>query len=206
MAKATNLRSHLKRGDVSLDPSHLLPRVLLLSPDCLLSPQLQIRKEVVTYAKLDAFLRSFSDDFMTWAVDAFMPCWILGHLSYGQLRDAREVLSRTGTWDQVRLRDGSQLQGDYRGCKHLAVLRPETEEVEFSGPGILASLSLWEMLGYTPQVAVRMYQRGGRGRLIRHTISTASIPQGSQVVFRIEGQEADAHIPVDQIHSISLSV
>ncbi|XP_048843808.1 uncharacterized protein si:zfos-911d5.4 [Brienomyrus brachyistius] len=205
-AKATNLRSHLQRGAVSLDPAHFIPRVLLLSPDCLLSSQLQTRKEVVTHAHLNAFLRSFSEDFMTWAMDAFLPCWMSGHLSYRQLWDAREVLSRTGTWDQVRLLDGRQLQGDYRGCQHLAVLRQETEELEFTGPGILASLPLWETLGYTPLVAVTMYRRGVRSLFFRPTSGTASIPQCSHVVFRIEGEEADGRIPVDHIHSISLSV
>lgn len=73
-----------------------------------------------------------------------------GYLSKEQLQGTREVLRRTGTWDQVQLRDGSQLQGDYQDCTHLAVPRKETDEVEFSGPGILASL--WEKLGYTPMV------------------------------------------------------
>lgn len=76
-----------------------------------------------------------------------------GHLSYRQMESVREVLSRVGTWDLVRLHCGEQLRGDYQGCQYIALNRQETDTLEFSRVKTLSADSLWTLLGHTPQVS-----------------------------------------------------
>lgn len=80
-------------------------------------------------------------------------CFPAGHLSYRQMESVREVLSRAGTWDLVRLHCGEQLKGDYQGCQYVALNRQETDTLEFSRVKTLSADSLWALLGHTPQVS-----------------------------------------------------
>lgn len=55
------------------------------------------------------------------------------------------------------------------------------------------------------QVTVKMYKRGSQGWLGKSLNATATIPSNTSVIFRISGEEADAKIPANTIHSITLS-
>lgn len=77
----------------------------------------------------------------------------VGHLSYRQMDSVREVLSRVGTWDVVRLHAGGQLKGDYQGCQYIALNRDETDTLEFSRVKNLSPDLLLSLLGHTPQVS-----------------------------------------------------
>ncbi|XP_061564111.1 uncharacterized protein si:zfos-911d5.4 [Cololabis saira] len=205
MTKTTNLCSYLKRNGAPVHQSLFFPRVVFLSPDCRLDEELMKRRELVSQNQIDDFLRSFKEDYMAWITDALTPSWISGHLSYKQMESVREVLRRVGTWDLVRLRCGEQLKGDYRGCQYIALNRQETSTLEFSRISALSAESLWALLGHAPQVTVKMYKRGIQGWLGKSLNATTTIPSNTFVIFRISGEEADAKIPANTIHSITLS-
>ncbi|XP_069548016.1 uncharacterized protein [Brachyistius frenatus] len=204
--KTANLCSYLKRSGVSVRQSLFVPRVIFLSPDCELDEELRKRRELVSHSQIEDFLRSFKEGYMAWISDALIPSWISGNMSYRQMESVREVLRRVGTWDLVRLHCGEQLKGDYRSCQYIAFNRQETDTLEFSRVKALSADSLWALLGHAPQVTVKMYGRGPRGWLGKSLNATATIPANTSVIFRISGEEADAKIPANTIHSITLSI
>ncbi|XP_028286302.1 uncharacterized protein LOC114451704 [Parambassis ranga] len=204
--KTAKLCSHLKRSGVSVCQSLFFPRVIFLSPDCELDEELRKRRELVSHCQIDDFLRSLKEGYMAWISDALMPSWISGHLSYRQMESVREVLRRVGTWDLVRLHSGEQLKGDYQCCQYIALNRQETDTLEFSRVKTLSTDSLWALLGHAPQVTVKMYKRGSHGWLGKSLNATTIIPSNTYVIFRISGEEADAKIPANTIHSITLSI
>ncbi|CAK6956767.1 uncharacterized protein si:zfos-911d5.4 [Scomber scombrus] len=204
--KAANLCGHLKRSGVSIRQSLFFPRVIFLSPECELDEELKKTRELVSNNQIDNFLRSFREGYMAWISDAVTPSWLSGHLSYRQMESVREVLRRVGTWDLVRLYCGEQLRGDYQGCQYIALNRQETDTLEFSRLKTLSADSLWALLGHAPQVTVKMYKRGSQGWLGKSVSATTTIPSNTCVIFRISGEEADAKIPANTIHSITLSI
>ncbi|XP_022046631.1 uncharacterized protein si:zfos-911d5.4 [Acanthochromis polyacanthus] len=206
MTKTANVCSHLKRSGVSVRPSLFFPRVVFLSPDCELDEGLRKKRELVSYSQIDDFLRSFKEGYMAWISDALTPSWLSGHLSYKQMESVREVLRRVGTWDLIRLHCGEQLKGDYQGCQYIALNRQETDTLEFSRVKTLSADSLWALLGHAPQVTVKMYKRGCHSWLGKSLTATTTIPSNTFVIFRISGEEADAKIPANTIHSITLSI
>lgn len=206
MTKTADICGHLRRNGVSVQQSLFFPRVIFLSPDCELDEELRKKRELVSHSQIDVFLRSFREGYMAWISDALTPSWISGHLSYKQMETVREVLRRVGTWDLVRLHCGEQLKGDYQGCQYIAVNRQETDTLEFSRVKTLSADSLWALLGHVPQVTVKMYKRGSHSWLGKSLNATATIPSNTSVIFRISGEEADAKIPANSIHSITLSI
>lgn len=205
MTKTANLCGHLMRTGVLVRQSLFFPRVVFLSPDCELDEELRKRRELVSHSQIDDFLRSFREGYVAWISDALTPSWLSGHLSYRQMESVREVLRQVGTWDLVRLHGGEQLKGDYQGCQYIALNRQETDTLEFTRVRTLSADSLWALLGHTPQVTVKMYKRGSQGWLGKSLNATATIPSNTSVIFRISGEEADAKIPANTIHSITLS-
>ncbi|KAJ3607584.1 hypothetical protein NHX12_024635, partial [Muraenolepis orangiensis] len=149
--KAANLCHHLKRSGVCVRQSLFLPRVVFLSPDCHLDPELRKRKELISHGQVDAFLASLRESYTGWLSDALTPSWLSGHLSYKQMEAVRGALARLGTWDLVRLRGGEQLRGDFQGCRYVALDRQETDTLEFSGANTLSPDSLWALLGHAPK-------------------------------------------------------
>ncbi|XP_029932994.1 uncharacterized protein LOC115377425 isoform X2 [Myripristis murdjan] len=204
--KTANLCHHLKRSGVSVRQNLFFPRVVFLSPDCELDEELRKRREMVSHNQVDHFLSSLREGYMAWISDALTPSWLSGHLSYKQMEAVRQVLRKVGTWDVVKLRGGEQLRGDYQGCPYIAVDRQETDTLEFSGVKTLSADSLWALLGHAPQVTVKMYKRGTPGWLGRSLSATTTIPSSTHVAFRVSGEEADAKIPANTIHSITLSI
>ncbi|XP_017540520.2 uncharacterized protein si:zfos-911d5.4 [Pygocentrus nattereri] len=204
--KASDLCSHVRQCGVHVRQSLFLPRVLFLSPRCILNDGLRKRKELVSCGDLETFLCSLREGYMAWITDALTPSWISGHLSFRQLGAVRDVLGQMGTWDLVQLSSGAELKGDYQGCQHLALNRQDTDVVEFSRGRTLSSDTLWALLGHTPQVTVRMYKRGAQSWLGKPLTGTATIPSNTHVVFRISGEDKDAKIPANTIHTITLSI
>ncbi|XP_066519822.1 uncharacterized protein si:zfos-911d5.4 isoform X2 [Hoplias malabaricus] len=149
--KAGDLCAHLKRCGVKVRQSLFIPRVLFLSPLCVLDDELRKRKELVPHSEVDMFLRSLREGYMTWITDTLTPSWISGHLSFRQLGAIRAVLGQMGTWDLVQLSCGAELKGDYQGCQHLALNRQDTDLLEFRRGRILSTDTLWALLGHTPQ-------------------------------------------------------
>ncbi|XP_056286713.1 uncharacterized protein si:zfos-911d5.4 [Pseudoliparis swirei] len=205
MTKTANLCGHLKRSGVSVRQSLFFPRVIFLSPDCEFDEELRKRRELISHCQTDDFLKSLREGYMAWMSDALTPSWLSGRLSYRQMESVREVLRRVGTWDLVSLHCGEQLKGDFQGCQHIALNRQETETLEFSRVKTLSADSLWALLGHAPQVTVKMYKRGSQGWLGKSLNASTTIPSSTAVIFRISGEEADAKIPANTIHSISLS-
>ncbi|KAM8837478.1 uncharacterized protein AB9W97_002641 isoform 1-T1 [Spinachia spinachia] len=205
MTKTANLRGHLKRSGVSVRQSLFFPRVIFLSPDCQLDEELRKRRELISPGQTDDFLRSFREGYVAWISDALTPSWLSGRLSYTQMESVREVLRRVGTWDRVSLHGGQQLKGDFQGCRYIALNRRETETLEFSTVKTLSADSLWALLGHAPQVTVKLYKRGPRGWLGKSLNASITIPSNTAVIFRISGEEEDAQIPANAIHSILLS-
>lgn len=204
--KTSNLRSHMSRCGLNIRPNLFIPRVLLLSADCVLSEDLLQAEQLVSCADVEPFLRSLREGYASWLSDAFIPSWISGHLSYGQMRAVRERLELLGTWDVLLTSSGQELSGDFQGCQHLALNRQETELLEFSRAGSAITDALWSLLGHTPQVTVSMYKRGAQGWLGKPLIATATIPSSTRVIFRIRGETTDAKIPAGSIRSITLSI
>ncbi|TTC29622.1 hypothetical protein Baya_14304 [Bagarius yarrelli] len=304
--KARNLCSHMQRCGVNIKPTLFLPRILFLSPHCHLEEELRNRKELVCQEDMEKFLCSLKDGYITWIADAFTPSWISGHLSFRQLRAARDVLGGLGTWDVVQLSSGAELMGDFQGCQNLALDRQETDVLVFSrGRGLsidtlgsfcylrgkriryrvkntaeyrsrftpplhptpprftpshhptrfhstppvslylasshLASLHPTAPLNSTPlnsnptphltslyhptstplhstppphltppcfttPVTVKMYKRGAQSWLGKPLSGMATIPSNTHVMFRLSGDDKDAKIPADSIHSITLSI
>ncbi|XP_033886640.3 uncharacterized protein si:zfos-911d5.4 [Acipenser ruthenus] len=204
--KTKNLWNHLMRSGVCVRQSLFLSRVVFLNPDCHMDPELQKSKEVVAHCDLDSFISSFKEGYLAWISDAVTPYLLSGHLSYRQLSDLSSVLQRTGTWDTVNLHGGQQLKGDYRGCQHIALNREETDQLEFTHQWNMSAGYLWAFLGYSPQVTVKMYRRGGQGWLWKPLSGTAIIPYNTHIVFRVCGEEADAKIPAKHIDTICLSI
>lgn len=204
--KTVDLCGHLTSSGVSVPQSLFFPRVIFLSPECELDEELKKRRELVSHSQIDNFLRSFREGYMAWISDALTPSWLSGHLSYKQMESVREVLRRVGTWDLMRLHCGEQLRGDYQGCQYIALNRQEMDTLEFSRLKTLSTDSLWALLGHTPQVTVKMYKRGSHSWLGKSLSATATIPSNTCVIFRISGEEEDAKIPANTIHSITLSI
>ncbi|XP_017338454.1 uncharacterized protein si:zfos-911d5.4 [Ictalurus punctatus] len=204
--KTRDLCSHMRRCGVNIKPTLFLPRILFLSPHCHLDEELKKRKELVPHGDMEKFLRSLREGYVTWIADAITPSWISGHLSFRQLGAARDVLGRLGTWDVVRLSSGAELKGDFQGCQHLAIDRQETDVLEFNRGRSLSTDTLWALLGHTPQVTVRMYKRGAHSWLGKPLSGTSTIPSSTHVVFRISGDDKDAKIPSNSIHTITLSI
>ncbi|XP_043087192.1 uncharacterized protein si:zfos-911d5.4 [Puntigrus tetrazona] len=204
--KTSNLHSLLKRCGLTLRPGLFIPRVLLLSADCVLTEDLLQTEQLLTCADVEPFLRSLREGYVSWLSDAFTPSWISGHLSYGQMRAVREQLELLGTWDVLQMSGGQELAGDFQSCQHLALNRQETELLEFSRTGSVITDTLWSLLGHTPQVTVSMYKRGAQGWLGKPLIATATIPSSTRVIFRVRGEAMDAKIPAGSIRSITLSV
>ncbi|XP_056089757.1 uncharacterized protein si:zfos-911d5.4 [Rhinichthys klamathensis goyatoka] len=199
--KAGLLCSHMVRCGQKVRPALFIPRVLLLSADC------EVRHELlVSGVEVQAFLHSLRAGYVSWLSDAFTPAWISGHLSYGQMRALREHLELMGTWDLLLLCDGQELSGDFQSCRHLALNRHDTDQLEFSRAGSLITDTLWSLLGHTPQVTVSMYRRGAQGWLGKPLIATATIPSSTRVIFRIRGETADAKIPAGSVRSLTLSI
>ncbi|XP_034414771.1 uncharacterized protein si:zfos-911d5.4 [Cyclopterus lumpus] len=205
MTKTANLCGHLKKSGVSVRQSLFFPRVVFLSPDCELDEELRKRRELISHGQTDDFLQSLREGYMAWMSDALTPSWLSGRLSYRQMESVREVLRRVGTWDVVSLHCGEQLKGDFQGCQYIALNRQETETLEFSRVKTLSADSLWALLGHAPQVTVKMYKRGSQGWLGKSLNASTTIPSNTAVIFRVSGEEADAKIPANTIHSILLS-
>ncbi|RXN08770.1 hypothetical protein ROHU_031597 [Labeo rohita] len=203
--KTNNLHSHMKRCGLNVRPNLFIPRILFLSPDCVLSEDLK-SEQLVSCADVEPFLRSLREGYASWLSDAFTPSWISGHLSYGQMRAVRERLELLGTWDVLQMSGGQELTGDFQGCQHLALNRQETDLLEFSRAGSVITDALWSLLGHTPQVTVSMYKRGAQGWLGKPLIATATIPSSTRVIFRIRGETTDAKIPAGNVRSIALSI
>ncbi|XP_068593062.1 uncharacterized protein si:zfos-911d5.4 [Cebidichthys violaceus] len=205
MTKTANLCGHLQRSGAPVRQSLFFPRVIFLSPDCELDEELRKRRELISHGQTDDFLKSFREGYVAWMSDALTPSWLSGRLSYRQMEAVREVLRRVGTWDLVSLHCGEQLKGDFQGCQYIALNRQETEMLEFSRVKTLSADSLWALLGHAPQVTVKMYKRGSHGWLGKSLNASTTIPSNTAVIFRISGEEADAKIPANTIHSILLS-
>lgn len=206
MTKTANLRSHLKRSGVSVRQSLFFPRVIFLSPECELDKELRKKRELVSHSQIDDFLGSFKEGYVAWISDSLTPSWISGHLSYRQMESVREVLRRVGTWDLLQLHCGEQLRGDFQSCPYIALNRQETDTLEFSRIKTLSADSFWALLGHAPQVTVKMYKRGSNSWLGKSLNATTTIPSNTFVIFRISGEETDAKIPANTIHSITLSI
>ncbi|XP_055032940.1 uncharacterized protein [Misgurnus anguillicaudatus] len=204
--KARNLQAHMKRCGLNIHPDLFFPRILFLSPDCVLSEELRNRSELVSCRDVEALFCSLREGFTSWLSDVFTPSWITGHLSFRQMKGARERLRVMRTWDLLQLSSGEELKGDYQGCQHLAVDRQETDILEFSKDRALLTETLWSLLGITSQVTVRMYKRGAEGWLGKPLIATATIPSTTHVMFRISGEETDAQFPAKTISCITLSI
>ncbi|XP_072413619.1 uncharacterized protein [Chiloscyllium punctatum] len=144
--------------------------------------------------------------FTSWITNTFTPHWLSGHLSFRHITDLTRALGKIGTWDILDLHGGQRLIGDYRGCLHIALNREEADELEFSYPRNLTVGYLWALVGYSPQVTVKMYKRGGRGWLWRPVSSTVVIPYNTHIAFRVCGEDADAKIPANNIDRIILSI
>ncbi|GAA6072904.1 uncharacterized protein si:zfos-911d5.4 isoform X1 [Tachysurus ichikawai] len=56
------------------------------------------------------------------------------------------------------------------------------------------------------KVTVRMYKRGPRSWLGKPLSGTTTIPSNTHIVFRISGDDKDAKIPANNIHTITLSI
>ena len=80
-----NLCHHLKRSGVGVRQSLFIPRVVFLSPDCDLDPELRKRKELVSHSQLEPFLTSFRESYVGWVSDALTPSWISGKRESGSL-------------------------------------------------------------------------------------------------------------------------
>ncbi|XP_039895160.1 uncharacterized protein si:zfos-911d5.4 isoform X2 [Simochromis diagramma] len=206
MTKTANLCSHLKRSGVSVRQSLFFPRIIFLSPDCELDKELRKKRELVSHSQIEDFLKSFKEGYIAWISDAVTPSWISGHLSYRQMESVRDVLRRVGTWDLVQMHCGEQLKGDFQSCPYIALNRQETDTLEFSSVKTLSADSLWALLGHAPQVTVKMYKRGSNSWLGKSLNATTTIPSNTSVIFRISGEESDAKIPANAIHSITLSI
>lgn len=204
--KTENLCSHLNRSGVPIRQSLFFPRVIFLSPDCELDDELRKRRELVSYGQINDFLKSFREGYMAWLSDALTPSWISGHLSYRQMESVREVLRKVGTWDLVKLHCGDQLKGDYQSCQYITFDRQETDTLQFSGVKTLSTDLVWALLGHVPKVTVKMYKRGSHGWLGKSLSAMTVIPSDTFVIFRMSGEEVDTRIPVNTIHSVTLSV
>ncbi|XP_049615461.1 uncharacterized protein si:zfos-911d5.4 isoform X1 [Syngnathus scovelli] len=200
-AKTTHLCGHLRQSGVPVHQSLFFPMVVFPSPECELAEGLRERRELVSHDQVDRFLRSFREDYVAWMLDALTPSWLSGHLSYGQMALTQEVLRRSGTWDLIRLCNGEQLRGDFKGCGYIALDRSETDTLEFS-----TLKTMWALLGRTPQVAVKMYKRGSNGWLGKTLCATANVPSDTLVVFQVSGDKVDTKFPASAIHSITLSI
>ncbi|XP_060796360.1 uncharacterized protein si:zfos-911d5.4 [Neoarius graeffei] len=204
--KTRDLCSYMQQCGVNIKPTLFLPRILFLSPHCHLDMELRKRKDLVSHGDMEMFLCSLREGYITWIRDTITPSWISGHLSFRQMGAVRDVLGRLGTWDVVQLRGGTELKGDFQGCQHLALDRQETDVLEFSRGWSLGTETLWALLGHTPQVTVRMYKRGAHSWLGKPLSGMATIPSNTHIMFRISGDDKDAKIPANSIHTITLSI
>ncbi|XP_069755865.1 uncharacterized protein [Narcine bancroftii] len=204
--KTLNLWNHLMKNGVCLRQSAFFPRVVLLNPVCELDPEVPQINEVIAPSSVESFICSFKEGYMSRMTNTFIPHWLSGHLSFRHINVLIRALGKIGTWDILDLHGGQRLIGDYQGCIHIAVNRDETDELEFSHQRNLTTGYLWALVGYSPQVTVKMYKRGGHGWLWRAVSSTVVIPYNSHVAFRVCGEDADAKIPANNIDRIILSI
>ncbi|XP_072883735.1 uncharacterized protein [Hemitrygon akajei] len=204
--KTLNLWNHLMKNGVCLRQSAFFPRVVFLNPVCELDPEMSQINEIVAPHKVESFICSFKEGYMSWMTNIFIPHWLSGHLSFRHINDLTMALGKIGTWDILDLHGGQRLIGDYQGCVHIAVNRDETDELEFSHQRNLTTGYIWALVGYSPQVTVKMYKRGSHGWLWRAVCSTVVIPYNSHITFRVCGEDADAKIPANDIDRIILSI
>ncbi|XP_048407309.1 uncharacterized protein si:zfos-911d5.4 [Stegostoma tigrinum] len=204
--KTLNLWNHLMKNGVCLRQSVFFPRVVFLNPTCELDPEILQIKEVIAPYSVESLICSFKEGFTSWITNVFTPHWLSGHLSFRHITDLTRALGEIGTWDILDLHGGQRLIGDYHGCLHIALNREEADELEFSHHRNFTAGYLWALLGYSPQVTVKMYKRGGRGWLWRPVSSTVVIPYNTHIAFRVCGEDADAKIPANNIDRIILSI
>ncbi|XP_032806459.2 uncharacterized protein LOC116940582 [Petromyzon marinus] len=205
--KIENLWNFLVEKGVGIKKKQMHHKVIFINPKCQLEAELQKHEEdVVGPEDVDSVMLCFQDSYLTSLTDAITPYWITGHLSYQQLKECQSALRGIGTWDVVELQGGMRLLGDYNGCPSVALDRKETELLEFSHQRNATMGYVWAILGYTPQVTVRMFERGGRSWGWQPSTGTAVIPYNAHIVFRVCGEDADAKIPANDIDRIILSI
>lgn len=205
-SKTQLLRNHLIRNGCCLKEKFFHSRVVFFNERVKLHEDIAAMPEVIMPETLSYFVKSFQWSLLGKITSALTPSLLSGQLSYGMLDAVRNILSKTGTWDVIVLHGGKQLQGDFKHCDHFTPNRQETEVLEFKHQHNTKVSTAWAVLGYTPQVTVTMYLRGGEGWFWSSTVGTVTIPYNSEVVFRVVGEENDSKIPAYDIDRMTLSI
>lgn len=204
--KSQLLRSHLLKNEACLSPKFFHPRVIFVNHLTMLDNSLEKLEEVVPPGEYLNFVNSFKWGVASKILNSFVPGLLTGQLSYSAIEATRQVLNKIGTWDVLLLNGGRQLMGDFKGSPHLSPNREETSIVSFIHQRNAAWGMLWAVVGYTPSVFVKMYQRGGEGWLGHSSCGSLYIPYNAEMTFRVAGEQVDAKIPANDIDSLVLSI
>lgn len=204
-SKTQLLRNHLLRSEACLDQKYFFSRVVLMNQKSELDNSLWMEKEVVTQDRYAAFLKSFKWSYTGKMTNSVVPSFISGQLSFSAMELAKRALDQIGTWDIILLNGGKQIIGDYKGNKDLTTNRKTACRMEFKHQRSSVLGSLWAVMGFSPQVTVTMYKRGGEGWLWNATCAQVSVSYNAEITFRIAGEEVDAKIQANDIKTIILS-
>ncbi|XP_071501624.1 uncharacterized protein [Diadema antillarum] len=204
-SKSQLLRNHLVRQGVCLAEKFFAPRVVLTNQRSELDSSLWTENQVITPDRYDTFVQSFCRSYAGKLANSMVPSFISGQLSFSAMEAARNVLSQIGTWDIVNLNGGKQIIGDFKGNKDLTLNRKTACRMEFSHQRSSVLGSMWAIMGFSPQVTVTIYKRGGEGWLWNATCGQISISYDAEISFRVAGEEVDAKIQANDIESIILS-
>eukprot|EP00057_Strongylocentrotus_purpuratus_P021956 XP_011676430.1 PREDICTED: uncharacterized protein LOC105436395 isoform X1 [Strongylocentrotus purpuratus] len=204
-SKTQLLRNHLLRHEACLAEKFFFSRVVLVNPKTELDNSLWKENEIVTFDRYPLFLDSLKRSYTGKVASSIVPSFITGQLSYSAMESARHALDQIGTWDVVHLNGGKQIIGDYKGNKDLILNRKTACRMEFKHQRSSVLGSLWAVMGFTPQVVVTIYKRGGDGWLWNATCAQVSVSYDAEISFRPAGEEVDAKIQANDIESIILS-
>ncbi|XP_041473952.1 uncharacterized protein LOC121422813 [Lytechinus variegatus] len=204
-SKTQLIRNHLLRNEACLAEKFFFSRVVLMNPKSELDNSLWKENEIVTPDRYPLFLDSLKSSYSGKVAGSIVPSFITGQLSYSAMESARHALNQIGTWDIVHLHGGKQIIGDYKGNKDLILNRKTASRMEFKHQRSSVLGSLWAVMGFTPQVAVTIYKRGGEGWLWNATCAQVSVSYDAEISFRAAGAEVDAKIQANDIESITLS-
>ncbi|KAJ8019030.1 hypothetical protein HOLleu_42631 [Holothuria leucospilota] len=204
--KTQLLRTHLLRNEACISKTFFHPRVVFTNHLTELDKSLEAMEEIVSPGKYLQFVESFKWGVATKLLNSVVPGLLTGQLSYSAIEAARQILCKVGTWDILHLNGGRQLMGDFKGCVHFSPNREETSQIDFTHQRNATWGVLWAIIGYSPSVFVKMYQRGGKGWFGHATCGSIYIPYNADISFRVAGEEADAKIPANDIESLVLSI
>lgn len=141
-AKAGSLAEHLRRFGVDIPDSAVFARVVFVNPNLEIvvagsgaapAPPSTSRAaapaavllpgclDVIWPADVAAFVESFTRGPGVQLVEAVLPSWLIGSKVSGSQADAaaRVLREKTGTWDELRLRSGAVLFGDFVGVQRI---------------------------------------------------------------------------------------